>query len=232
MFYKWTTAKIFRYASCPYFCQLGLGLRCWTGGHLIFNLVIWEHNDIFCTSWILDQLHFEQPGAEQGERCLLAGTCANSRFCARIPALWDGLTDVGSKSLIIIYHAFSFLPGVISSDGFCRYLMSDENAPVFLDRLELYQEMDHPLAHYFISSSHNTYLTGRQFGGKSSVEMYRQVLLAGCRLEAGDNRYLWIYYFKLNILGVDVLYSWLYQYVSVANENTCVFLRILFFSQK
>ncbi|KAM3931514.1 1-phosphatidylinositol 4,5-bisphosphate phosphodiesterase beta-4 isoform 1-T3 [Leptodactylus fuscus] len=71
--------------------------------------------------------------------------------------------------------------GHISSDGFCRYLMSDENAPVFLDRLELYQEMDHPLAHYFISSSHNTYLTGRQFGGRSSVEMYRQVLLAGCR---------------------------------------------------
>ncbi|XP_018422087.1 PREDICTED: 1-phosphatidylinositol 4,5-bisphosphate phosphodiesterase beta-4 isoform X2 [Nanorana parkeri] len=71
--------------------------------------------------------------------------------------------------------------GQISSDGFCRYLMSDENAPVFLDRLELYQEMEHPLAHYFISSSHNTYLTGRQFGGKSAVEMYRQVFLAGCR---------------------------------------------------
>ncbi|MEQ2174973.1 1-phosphatidylinositol 4,5-bisphosphate phosphodiesterase beta-4 [Goodea atripinnis] len=71
--------------------------------------------------------------------------------------------------------------GCMSSDGFCRYLMSDENAPVFLDRLELYQDMDQPLAHYFISSSHNTYLTGRQFGGKSSVEMYRQVLLSGCR---------------------------------------------------
>ncbi|XP_010770506.1 1-phosphatidylinositol 4,5-bisphosphate phosphodiesterase beta-4, partial [Notothenia coriiceps] len=71
--------------------------------------------------------------------------------------------------------------GHMSSDGFCRYLMSDENAPVFLDRLQLYQEMDQPLAHYFISSSHNTYLTGRQFGGKSSVEMYRQVLLSGCR---------------------------------------------------
>ncbi|KAM9703840.1 1-phosphatidylinositol 4,5-bisphosphate phosphodiesterase beta-4 isoform 1-T1 [Menidia menidia] len=71
--------------------------------------------------------------------------------------------------------------GHMSSDGFCRYLMSDENAPVFLDRLELYQDMDQSLAHYFISSSHNTYLTGRQFGGKSSVEMYRQVLLSGCR---------------------------------------------------
>ncbi|XP_048841251.1 1-phosphatidylinositol 4,5-bisphosphate phosphodiesterase beta-4-like isoform X1 [Brienomyrus brachyistius] len=73
------------------------------------------------------------------------------------------------------------MKGRMSCDGFCRYLMSDENAPVFLDRLDLYQDMDQPLAHYFISSSHNTYLTGRQFGGKSSVEMYRQVLLSGCR---------------------------------------------------
>ncbi|XP_041468034.1 1-phosphatidylinositol 4,5-bisphosphate phosphodiesterase beta-4-like isoform X5 [Lytechinus variegatus] len=80
---------------------------------------------------------------------------------------------------------------LLSSDGLCRYLMSDENAPVFLDRLELYQDMEQPLSHYFINSSHNTYLTGRQFGGKSSVEMYRQVLLAGCRcveLDCWDGR--------------------------------------------
>ncbi|CAL1299502.1 unnamed protein product, partial [Larinioides sclopetarius] len=69
----------------------------------------------------------------------------------------------------------------MSKDGFIRYLMSDENAPVFLDKLDIYMEMDQPLAHYYINSSHNTYLSGRQFGGKSSVEMYRQVLLAGCR---------------------------------------------------
>ncbi|KAH8420464.1 hypothetical protein KR009_010603 [Drosophila setifemur] len=69
----------------------------------------------------------------------------------------------------------------VSLDGFKRYLMSDENAPVFLDRLDFYMEMDQPLAHYYINSSHNTYLSGRQIGGKSSVEMYRQTLLAGCR---------------------------------------------------
>ncbi|XP_050663600.1 1-phosphatidylinositol 4,5-bisphosphate phosphodiesterase isoform X2 [Leptidea sinapis] len=69
----------------------------------------------------------------------------------------------------------------LTKDGLIRYLMSDENAPVFLDRLDFYMEMDQPLAHYYINSSHNTYLSGRQFGGKSSVEMYRQVLLAGCR---------------------------------------------------
>ncbi|XP_052119903.1 1-phosphatidylinositol 4,5-bisphosphate phosphodiesterase isoform X1 [Frankliniella occidentalis] len=70
---------------------------------------------------------------------------------------------------------------MLSKDGFTRYLMSDENAPVFLDRLDVYMNMDQPLAHYYINSSHNTYLTGRQFYGKSSVEMYRQILLAGCR---------------------------------------------------
>jgi phosphatidylinositol phospholipase C beta len=69
----------------------------------------------------------------------------------------------------------------ISKDGLIRYLMSDENAPVFLDRLDFYMDMDQPLSHYYINSSHNTYLSGRQFGGKSSVEMYRQTLLAGCR---------------------------------------------------
>ncbi|THD22845.1 Phosphoinositide phospholipase C [Fasciola hepatica] len=69
----------------------------------------------------------------------------------------------------------------LSIECFYRYLMSDNNACVFLDRLDVYQEMDQPLSHYYINSSHNTYLIGRQFGGKSSVEIYRQVLLAGCR---------------------------------------------------
>ena len=81
--------------------------------------------------------------------------------------------------------------GHLSCDGLTRYLMSDENAPVFLDRLEVYQDMDQPLNHYFINSSHNTYLLGRQFCGRSSVEMYRQVLLAGCRcieLECWDGK--------------------------------------------
>ena len=41
---------------------------------------------------------------------------------------------------------------VISKDGLTNYLMSDENAPVFLDRLDIYQDMDAPLAHYYINS--------------------------------------------------------------------------------
>ncbi|XP_018563838.1 1-phosphatidylinositol 4,5-bisphosphate phosphodiesterase isoform X1 [Anoplophora glabripennis] len=81
--------------------------------------------------------------------------------------------------------------GRLTKDGLIRYLMSDENAPVFLDRLDIYMDMDQPLCAYYINSSHNTYLSGRQFGGRSSVEMYRQVLLAGCRcveLDCWDGR--------------------------------------------
>ncbi|XP_045495173.1 1-phosphatidylinositol 4,5-bisphosphate phosphodiesterase classes I and II isoform X2 [Colias croceus] len=69
----------------------------------------------------------------------------------------------------------------LTFDGFLRFLMSEDNPIVAPNKLDLCDDMDQPLAHYFINSSHNTYLTGHQFTGKSSVEMYRQCLLAGCR---------------------------------------------------
>ncbi|KAG7213901.1 hypothetical protein KM043_003103 [Ampulex compressa] len=71
--------------------------------------------------------------------------------------------------------------GQLSFDGFLRYLMSEDNPIVAVTKFELSDDMDQPLAHYFINSSHNTYLTGHQLTGKSSVEIYRQCLLAGCR---------------------------------------------------
>nr|XP_006815619.1 PREDICTED: 1-phosphatidylinositol 4,5-bisphosphate phosphodiesterase classes I and II-like [Saccoglossus kowalevskii] len=71
--------------------------------------------------------------------------------------------------------------GHLSMEGFTKYLMSFDNYIITPDNYELNEDMDQPLSHYLINSSHNTYLTGHQLTGKSSVEIYRQCLLAGCR---------------------------------------------------
>uniref|UniRef100_A0A7N8Y127 Phosphoinositide phospholipase C n=1 Tax=Mastacembelus armatus TaxID=205130 RepID=A0A7N8Y127_9TELE len=69
----------------------------------------------------------------------------------------------------------------ISLQAFSRYLGGEENGIVPPERLDVLDDMNQPLSHYFINSSHNTYLTVGQLTGLSSVEMYRQVLLTGCR---------------------------------------------------
>jgi hypothetical protein len=48
------------------------------------------------------------------------------------------------------------------------------------------QNMRHPLTHYFISSSHNTYLLEDQLKGPSSVEGYIRALGNGCRCVKGE----------------------------------------------
>uniref|UniRef100_A0A8C1UH15 Phosphoinositide phospholipase C n=1 Tax=Cyprinus carpio TaxID=7962 RepID=A0A8C1UH15_CYPCA len=71
--------------------------------------------------------------------------------------------------------------GQISVEGFSRYLSGEENSIIPPEKLDQNEDMTLPLSHYFINSSHNTYLTAGQLAGNSSVEMYRQVLLSGCR---------------------------------------------------
>lgn len=69
------------------------------------------------------------------------------------------------------YMDFNAFSSFITSRE-CHVYALNEKTPSTFDR---------PINEYFISTSHNTYLTGRQVNGTSSVEAYVTALRRGCR---------------------------------------------------
>lgn len=63
-------------------------------------------------------------------------------------------------------------------EGFLEYMRSEGSAIAAPARDE---DLSWPLAAYYVSSSHNTYLTGNQLYSDSSTDAYKNVLLRGCR---------------------------------------------------
>ncbi|KAG6041596.1 hypothetical protein E4U41_003333 [Claviceps citrina] len=103
--------------------------------------------------------------------------------------------DVGANTSVwerhfakfIRKHRSDFLDGPESSQdntymseaAFVGFLASKQNGPLTEEPQEY--TLDRPMNEYFISSSHNTYLLGRQVAGHSSVEGYIRALAQGCR---------------------------------------------------
>eukprot|EP00066_Takifugu_rubripes_P004591 XP_003968055.1 PREDICTED: 1-phosphatidylinositol 4,5-bisphosphate phosphodiesterase delta-1 isoform X1 [Takifugu rubripes] len=69
----------------------------------------------------------------------------------------------------------------MTKDGFLMYLHQDEGCILNPAHKHIYQDMHQPLNHYFISSSHNTYLMEDQLKGPSSTEAYIKALMKSCR---------------------------------------------------
>lgn len=60
----------------------------------------------------------------------------------------------------------------MTKDGFLMYLLSADGSAFNLAHRRVYQDMNQPLSHYLVSSSHNTYLLEDQLRGPSSTEAY------------------------------------------------------------
>lgn len=81
----------------------------------------------------------------------------------------SGRGAAGRKALTMGFHELQM------------YLFGNANWVLDPDHLEVCEDMTRPLTDYFIATSHNTYLTGHQLYGSSSVDMYMHALLRGCR---------------------------------------------------
>lgn len=99
----------------------------------------------------------------------------------------QGEADADLARCLQILHRYELSPvrrreKELSLLGFAAYILSREDGCLLQNRIDwVHQDMSQPLAHYFINSSHNTYVVDHQMRGESSVEMYIQSLLRSCR---------------------------------------------------
>lgn len=71
--------------------------------------------------------------------------------------------------------------GYLSLDGFTSYLTSAKCHLFDGEHDAVCQDMSQPLSHYYICSSHNTYLIEDQIRGPSDISGYIHALKMGCR---------------------------------------------------
>ncbi|XP_021273230.1 1-phosphatidylinositol 4,5-bisphosphate phosphodiesterase eta-2 isoform X2 [Numida meleagris] len=96
------------------------------------------------------------------------------------------MTNVTREHCLEIINKFEPCPenkkaGALGIDGFTNYMRSPSGDIFNPEHYQVNQDMSYPLSHYFITSSHNTYLMGDQLMSQSRVDMYAWVLQSGCR---------------------------------------------------
>lgn len=102
------------------------------------------------------------------------------------PSEADTVFSLEPFSESVLSHLKSAHRGTSTQDGkkfsdeesFLSYMASDKSNAMSSPASN---DLKYPLSSYYISSSHNTYLSGHQLYGDASVDAYKNVLKRGCR---------------------------------------------------
>ncbi|KAM0344465.1 hypothetical protein ACHAPU_007437 [Fusarium lateritium] len=92
------------------------------------------------------------------------------------PAIFS---DSSSTLVASKESSLNIQPTELSLDDLAIHLLSTENLAIRSEPLD--HDLDRPINEYFISSSHNTYLRGRQVVTRSKLKGYVATLSQGCR---------------------------------------------------
>ena len=83
-------------------------------------------------------------------------------------------------------------------------MFSDHNSVVNPRSKLVYQDMCQPLSHYWIASSHNTYLLGNQISGESSIDGYIRALKEGCKCV--ECKIFFLFMLTVNMVYTDFVF--------------------------
>ncbi|KAI0891566.1 PLC-like phosphodiesterase [Annulohypoxylon nitens] len=101
------------------------------------------------------------------------------------PSLWENrfiryARRGGKQGTEMTYQRHDKDSTTMNEHALVAYLTSKDNCALVRTSLSEYS-LDRPFNEYFISSSHNTYLVGRQIADVASIEGYISTLVRGCR---------------------------------------------------
>lgn len=89
--------------------------------------------------------------------------------------------SIPTKALEAMFEEFCLEGTTTWSLKEFNLFLTSRHVPCVNEPMRQENYYNHPLNEYFILSSHNTYLLGRQFAGESSVAGYVRALQRGCR---------------------------------------------------
>ncbi|XP_056335007.1 1-phosphatidylinositol 4,5-bisphosphate phosphodiesterase gamma-2 isoform X2 [Danio aesculapii] len=152
--------------------------------HKLYNILIFENQKLLMEEFEKGPAPFIMSNTDRPDSSVVALNDFQNFLLYRQKEPWaKDLIKVQNLMAIFINDATRRTEDLALTVGeFLSFLFSKENQiwdEKFSEICPL--DMNNPLSHYWINSSHNTYLTGDQLRSESSTEAYVRCLRLGCR---------------------------------------------------